>query len=93
MRLIDADELKVNCVCLNAFCVDGRTIENAPTVNAIPIEWIEERLKRAIAFRHSKAEGKVIVNECVVEVVSASFTANVLFNLLVAWEKENGRSK
>ena len=42
MRLIDADELKVNCVCLNAFCVDGRTIENAPTVKAIPIEWIEK---------------------------------------------------
>lgn len=41
-RLIDADELKVNCVCLNAFCVDGRTIENAPTVEAIPIEWIKK---------------------------------------------------
>lgn len=38
MRLIDADELKVNCVCLDAFCVDGRTIENAPTVEAIPID-------------------------------------------------------
>lgn len=42
MRLIDADELKVNCVCLNAFCVDGRTIENAPTVKAIPIEFIKK---------------------------------------------------
>lgn len=47
MRLIDADELKVNCVCLNAFCVDGRTIENAPTVKAIPIEWIKKKCNEA----------------------------------------------
>lgn len=49
MRLIDADELKVNCVCLNAFCVDGRTIENAPTVEAIPVEWLIKRAELCTA--------------------------------------------
>lgn len=39
-RLIDADKLRINCVCVNGICIDGRTIENAPTVKAIPIEWI-----------------------------------------------------
>ena len=38
MRLIDADKLRINCVCVDRICVDGRTIENAPTVKAIPIE-------------------------------------------------------
>lgn len=56
---------------------------------SIPVEWIEERLKRAVAFTHSKAEGNIINDGCVVTVVSASFTANVLLNLLEDWEKEN----
>ncbi len=89
MRLIDADKLKINCFCTDRICVDGRTIENAPTVKAIPIEWIEKRLQRAVAFTHSKAEGNIIDDGCVVTVVSASFTANVLVNLLEDWEKEN----
>ena len=42
MRLIDADKLTINCFCVNRICVDGRTIENAPTVEAIPVEWIED---------------------------------------------------
>jgi len=44
MRLIDADKLRINCVCLDRICVDGRTIENAPTVEAIPIEWFKKKI-------------------------------------------------
>lgn len=58
--------------------------------NAIPVEWIEERLKYALSFTHSEAEGKIVYDGCVVTMVSASFTAQVLANLLEAWEKENG---
>ena len=47
-RLIDADKLRINCVCVNGICVDGRTIENAPTVKAIPIEWIVKWYRRAL---------------------------------------------
>lgn len=43
MRLIDADKLRVNCFCIDKICVDARTIEIAPTVKAIPIEWIKEK--------------------------------------------------
>lgn len=64
-------------------------IESTPTIDAIPIAWIEKRLQRAVAFTHSKAEGNIIDDGCVVTVVSASFTANVLLNLLEDWEKEN----
>ena len=42
MRLIDADKLRINCFCVDRICVDGRTIENAPTIKAIPIEWIRK---------------------------------------------------
>lgn len=55
----------------------------------IPIEWIKARLKKAVDFTHSKAEGQFIDNGCVVSVVSANFTANVLLNLLEDWRKEN----
>lgn len=44
MRLIDADKLRINCFCVDRICVDGRTIENAPTIKAIPIEWLEMQL-------------------------------------------------
>ena len=56
---------------------------------SIPVEFIEERIKKAIAFTHSKAEGCIIDDGCVVTVVSASFTAQVLANLLEAWEEQN----
>ena len=75
MRLIDADELKVNCVCLNAFCVDGRTIENAPTVKAIPIEWILNKYRG----KWEKAE-----------MGRRDFQfIEVIDELLADWEKEN----
>lgn len=46
MKLIDADKLKVevvhsgNIVCLPHFSLEQ--IDNAPTVKAIPIEWIKK---------------------------------------------------
>lgn len=46
MRLIDADKLRVNCYCIDKICVDARTIEIAPTVEAIPIEWIKKWVEK-----------------------------------------------
>ena len=40
MRLIDADKLKHHFYVLRY--VHSYDIDNAPTVKAIPIEWIEE---------------------------------------------------
>ena len=62
MRLIDADKLRINCVCVDRICVDGRTIEIAPTVNAIPIEWI---LKWACEFIDPNSEGYKMAMELV----------------------------
>ena len=74
MRLIDADKLRINCVCVNGICVDGRTIENAPTVKAIPIEWIkkwcnEEHNRKSLEERLLKRYGVI--------------------TMLEDWEKEN----
>ena len=64
-------------------------VDNQPTVKAIPIEFIEERIRKAVAFTHSKAEGNIIADRGVVTITSASFTAQVLANLLKAWEGQN----
>lgn len=58
-------------------------------VEAIPIEWIEKKIQIAVDFMHSKEEGKLIYDGAIVSVVSASFTANCLMNLLEDWRKEN----
>ena len=68
MRLIDADKLRINCVCVNGICVDGRTIENAPTVEAIPIEWIkkwcnEEHNRKSLEERLLKRYGVITMLE------------------------------
>ncbi len=77
MRLIDADELKVNCVCLNSFCVDGRTIENAPTVKAIPIEWIKSKKTEITHEKYDYVRGcQEGFNDCI-------------DMLIEDWEKEN----
>lgn len=65
-----------------------KVLNDSPIEKVIPIEWIKERLNKAVAFTHSKAEGNIIDDGCVVSVVSASFTAHVLLNLLEDWEKE-----
>ena len=41
MRLIDADKLKKELE-VNGFGYQYYMLDNAPTVEAIPIEWIEE---------------------------------------------------
>ena len=94
MRLSAADEVK-KAFIVNRYGTKAieYVIDDAPTVKAIPVERIEKRLQRALAFTHSKAEGNIIDDGCVVEVVSASFTANVLVNLLEDWEKENENRK
>ena len=105
MRLIDADEFAIeepklwdwsslddiSSTAVLKQCIWD--VQCAPTVEAIPVKWIKEQLQKAVDFTHHKSEGKFIDNGCVVEVVSASFTANVLLNLLENWEKDVGQNK
>lgn len=53
MRLIDADKLKPNAQWSD-FYNDFRAysitqIDDAPTVDAIPIEWIEKQIEKALS--------------------------------------------
>ncbi len=96
-RVIDADTVKQDIY--KYIKEDGRLINPYRMLDyidsvetskkAIPTEWIEERLKKALSFTHSKAEGKIVYDGCVITMVSASFTAQVLSNLLEDWEEEN----
>ena len=45
MRLIDADKLKEE-LKVNGFGYQYYMLDNAPTVKAIPIEWIDGYIKR-----------------------------------------------
>lgn len=77
MRLIDADKLPIS--------FDGHTvsvwkndIDNAPTVEAIPVEWI----KNYRDFMRNKEKGEWL----------GQFELNVAYGLdimLGIWEKEN----
>lgn len=87
--ICEADEHRRECMVHNR----PEWCPLKPYKNSIPKEWIEKQLQRAVAFTHSKAEGNIIDDGCVVKVVSASFTANVLVNLLADWEKENENRK
>jgi hypothetical protein len=98
-KLIDSNNIEYHKVWIET-SIEGQhdgcimayknQIDGLPIVNAIPVEWIKDRLQKAVDFTHSKAEGKFIDNGCVVSVVSANFTANVLMSLLEDWENENG---
>lgn len=42
-RMIDADALKQECMYIDDIpAVTERDIDNAPTIDAIPVEWLNE---------------------------------------------------
>ena len=61
MRLIDADKLKEE-LKVNGFGYQYYMLDNAPTVEAIPIEWI---LKWACEFIDPNSEGYKMAMELV----------------------------
>jgi len=94
MRLIDADRL-LNPGYTDMFdepikfdMISRNAIENAPTVKAIPVEWIENKIAVNI---HLWEEGldKMFIENGVVEITGYSLTAQTLSMLLEWWEKEN----
>lgn len=92
MRLIDVDKIYQILDNKSSYgYVSALDISSIEIVDAIPVEWIEERLKKALSFTHSEAEGKIVYDGCVITMVSASFTAQVLSNLLEDWEEENDK--
>ena len=46
MRLIDADTLEQECMYIDDIpAVTERDIHNAPTIDAIPVEWMREKMR------------------------------------------------
>lgn len=49
MRFIDADALKQECMYIDDIpAVTERDIDNAPTIAAIPVEWLQRKRKEAL---------------------------------------------
>jgi len=60
MRLIDADALKQECMYIDDIpTVTERDIDNAPTIDAIPVEWLKQwrdKLKGMGEYQRERAE-------------------------------------
>ena len=58
MRLIDADKLKAKAFGGRKGLINTSDLDNAPTVEAIPIEWLET-WKKANDF-HSRSSSQIV---------------------------------
>lgn len=103
MRLIDADELiqeleknktyesdkykeGINIGIL--WCCEDVAV--APTVKAIPIEWLHSIMKKQLIFAmNSEMEGTTTVQDGVIHCISGALACQVLANVIELWEKEN----
>lgn len=84
MRLIDADEL-VTTILTNDLCGDDnvdKAILNAPTVKAIPIEWIKGYIL-PFQVHHDSLSEELQEND------GPGWVVEVLQTMLREWEKEN----
>lgn len=98
MRLIDADKLKREEIVSLEYgtfkptdgeIVDGKTIDNAPTIDAVPVEWLDNWGRRNTFFYGDKYNViTMLLREwrCKQRVKQAN-------KMLEDWEKENGRSE
>lgn len=86
MRLTDADEV-MKYIPLEE-PLSRWALKNAPTVDAIPVEWIKNKIAVNV---HLWEEGKekMFLEDGVAKIVSYSLTAQTLSQLLEWWEEEN----
>lgn len=83
MRLIDADKIEWEFKCISK-----EEIDEMPTVKAIPIEWIRNKIAVNM-YLWEEGRDKMFIEEGVTKIVSYSLTAQALSELLDWWEKEN----
>ena len=89
MRFIDADKLKQE-LKVNGLGYQYYMLDNAPTVKAIPIEWLHSIMERQLIFAmKSEMEGTTTVKDGVIHCVSGALACQVLENVIELWEKEN----
>lgn len=85
MRLIDADKLKEELE-VNGLGYQYYMLDNAPTVEAIPIEWIEEYLNEVFDdSEYDMAQKEAIESMQVVWRLEQVFAKHS-----IDWRKENG---
>ena len=59
MRLIDADALEQKCMNIDDFpAVLELDIDNAPTIDAIPVEWLKEHIDGEIRDSDGNSYGR-----------------------------------
>ena len=76
----DAEDLYYAIVCVEKYIK-----------NAIPVEWIEQRIRAGINFAlNDPREGTTEVRDGLVNCVSGAFAAQVLMNTIALWRDENG---
>ena len=88
MRLIDVEELIIT-ILTNDLCGDDnvdKAILNAPTVEAIPIEWIKGYITPFQEFHDCLSE-ELKEND------GAGWVVDVLETMLREWKKENEHNK
>lgn len=105
MKLIDADKLELKHYVQGGDVLLGyagtiplyhyvdvikEDINNAPTVEAIPIEWLHSIMKKQLIFAmESEMDGTTTVQDGVIHCVSGALACQVLANVIALWEKEN----
>ena len=82
MRLIDADKIRDKDI--SGGIVDIFDVLEAPTVEAIPVEWVEKRIKRLNKdMRENKRHGNGQI------IKWQEWELNGLKDMLEDWRKEN----
>lgn len=94
MRLIDADKLKPNAEWSDYYgefrAYSITQVDDASTVEAIPIEWLHDIMKRQLIFAmNSEMEGTITVQDGLIHCVSGAVACQVVANVIELWEKEN----
>ena len=96
MKLIDADKLNIvvhvatrnKAVCEEIAEEVGRQIVNAPTVKAIPIEWVE---KLVVRIKELSNDNPSYWNVC--DVVDRQKVLETIEEMLKEWRRENAKEK
>lgn len=90
MRLIDADKLKIHDVSpaygYTVMGVEEEEIDDAETVDAIPVEWIKDIIRRCLEIMKSNMLDFYTLT-------NYSLVAQLLAQLLERWEEENDVSR
>lgn len=65
-------------------------VEEQPTINAIPIEWLHSIMEKQLIFAmESEMEGTITVEDGILHCFSGAIACQVLANVIKLWEKEN----